>query len=104
MPRQGAIHRAGVHVNVAQRLGHELGVRALAARVLTNRKTAGTRSRCPTAAAAAAAAAKTAETSAAAEAVGYRSIGVEKDEVNFDMAANAIPKLAAYDVRQKTTT
>jgi len=32
MPRQRAIHRARVHVNVAERLRHELGVRALAAR------------------------------------------------------------------------
>ena len=31
MPRQRAIHRAGVHINVAERLGHELGIRALAA-------------------------------------------------------------------------
>jgi len=32
MPRQRAIHRAGVHIDVAERLRHELGVRALAAR------------------------------------------------------------------------
>ena len=32
MPRQRAIHRAGVHINVAERAGHELGVGALAAR------------------------------------------------------------------------
>src|SRR5208283_4552932 len=32
IPRQRAIHRAGVHVNVAERPGHELRVRALAAR------------------------------------------------------------------------
>ena len=32
MPRQRAIHRAGVHINVAQCLGHKLRVRALAAR------------------------------------------------------------------------
>ena len=32
MPRQRAIHRARVHVNVAELLRHELGVRALAAR------------------------------------------------------------------------
>ena len=31
-PRQRAIHRACVHVNVAQRARNELGVRALAAR------------------------------------------------------------------------
>ena len=34
-------------------------------------------------------------TLAAAEAVGYRSIGVEKDPHYFDMASRAIPKLAA---------
>jgi site-specific DNA-methyltransferase (adenine-specific) len=38
-------------------------------------------------------------TLAAAEAVGYQSIGVEKDEVYFDMAVKAIPKLAAHSVR-----
>lgn len=32
-------------------------------------------------------------TLAAAEAVGYCSVGVEKDDLYFDMAANAIPKL-----------
>ena len=31
MPGQRAIHRAGVHVNIVQGLGHELGVCALAA-------------------------------------------------------------------------
>jgi site-specific DNA-methyltransferase (adenine-specific) len=35
-------------------------------------------------------------TLAAAEAVGYRSVGVEKDEYYFRMAREAIPKLAAY--------
>ncbi len=35
-------------------------------------------------------------TLAAAEAVGYASVGVEKDEEYFDMAASAIPKLAQY--------
>ena len=35
-------------------------------------------------------------TLAAAEAVGYASIGVEKDELYFDMAAEAIPKLARF--------
>ena len=35
-------------------------------------------------------------TLAAAEAVGYASIGVEKDELYFDMAAGAIPKLARF--------
>ena len=35
-------------------------------------------------------------TLAAAEAVGYDSIGVEKDEFYFDMATDAIPKLARF--------
>jgi len=35
-------------------------------------------------------------TLAAAEAVGYASIGVEKDEHYFDMARDAMPKLASY--------
>lgn len=35
-------------------------------------------------------------TLAAAEAVGYKSIGVEKDELYFDMASVAIPKLARF--------
>lgn len=35
-------------------------------------------------------------TLAAAEAIGYRSIGVEKDRRFFDMARKAIPKLAAF--------
>jgi site-specific DNA-methyltransferase (adenine-specific) len=35
-------------------------------------------------------------TLAAAEAVGYASIGVEKDEQYFEMASEAIPKLASY--------
>ena len=35
-------------------------------------------------------------TLAAAEAVGYESIGVEKDEHYFDMACTAIPKLAQF--------
>lgn len=35
-------------------------------------------------------------TLAAAEAVGYASVGVEKDEYFFDMARDAIPKLARY--------
>lgn len=35
-------------------------------------------------------------TLAAAEAVGYESIGVEKDEYFFDMACQAIPKLARF--------
>jgi len=32
MPRERAIHRAGVDVNIAERLGDQLGVGALAAR------------------------------------------------------------------------
>lgn len=35
-------------------------------------------------------------TLAAAEAVGYCSVGVEKDDLYFDMAANAIPKLTRF--------
>jgi len=35
-------------------------------------------------------------TLAAAEAVGYASIGVEKDEHYFNMACEAVPKLASY--------
>ena len=35
-------------------------------------------------------------TLAAAEAVGYESIGVERDEVYFEVAREAVPKLAAY--------
>ena len=35
-------------------------------------------------------------TLAAAEAIGYASIGVEKDEMYFNMACGAIPKLALY--------
>ncbi len=35
-------------------------------------------------------------TLAAAEAVGYTSIGVEKDELYFDMACEAIPRLTGY--------
>lgn len=38
-------------------------------------------------------------TLAAAEAVGYRSIGIEKDEHFFDMARKAIPELAAHKVK-----
>ncbi|MBI4831500.1 MAG: site-specific DNA-methyltransferase [Candidatus Lindowbacteria bacterium] len=36
-------------------------------------------------------------TLAAAEAVGYESVGVEKDEFYFDMACKAIPKLMRFD-------
>lgn len=36
-------------------------------------------------------------TLAAAEAVGYKSIGVEKDKDYFDMARDAVPKLARYN-------
>ena len=35
-------------------------------------------------------------TLAAAEAVGYDSVGVEKDAVYFEMAREAIPKLARF--------
>jgi DNA modification methylase len=35
-------------------------------------------------------------TLAAAEAIGYRSIGIEKDEHYFDMAREAVPKLARF--------
>ena len=35
-------------------------------------------------------------TLAAAEAVGYRSVGIEKDELYFEMAKEAIPKLTNY--------
>ena len=38
-------------------------------------------------------------TLAAAEAVGYRSVGIEKDPYYFDMATQAIPELAALSVR-----
>ena len=40
-------------------------------------------------------------TLAAAEAVGYSSIGVEKDEYYFDMACEAIPKLITYQPNGK---
>jgi site-specific DNA-methyltransferase (adenine-specific) len=35
-------------------------------------------------------------TLAAAEAVGYQSVGIEKDSRYFSLATNAIPKLAAF--------
>ena len=35
-------------------------------------------------------------TLAAAEAVAYRSVGIEKDKLYFDMAKEAIPKLTNY--------
>jgi len=38
-------------------------------------------------------------TLAAAEAVGYESIGVEKDECYFDLAREAIPKLAQLSLK-----
>ena len=38
-------------------------------------------------------------TLAAAEAVGYRSVGVEKDADYFEVATQAIPKLAEFEVR-----
>ena len=36
-----------------------------------------------------------ASTLAAAEAVGYESIGIERDAAYFDMARDALPRLAA---------
>lgn len=36
-------------------------------------------------------------TLAAAEAVGYQSIGIEKDPEYFRMACNSIPRLAAFE-------
>jgi site-specific DNA-methyltransferase (adenine-specific) len=36
-------------------------------------------------------------TLAAAEAIGYESMGVEKDETYFKLACDAIPRLAAYE-------
>ena len=41
-------------------------------------------------------------TLAAAEAVGFNSIGVEKDEVYFEMACGAIPKLAQFSPREQS--
>jgi len=38
-------------------------------------------------------------TLAAAEAVGYRSIGIEKDTRYFDLACDAIPKLTKLQIR-----
>ncbi len=38
-------------------------------------------------------------TLAAAEAVGYASVGIEKDKIYFDMATDAIPKLARFSPR-----
>jgi site-specific DNA-methyltransferase (adenine-specific) len=38
-------------------------------------------------------------TLAAAEAVGYQSVGVEKDPEYFKMAVRAIPKLSAFIIR-----
>jgi site-specific DNA-methyltransferase (adenine-specific) len=40
-------------------------------------------------------------TLAAADAVGYESIGVEKDEVFFEMACKAIPKLSSLNSHGK---
>jgi site-specific DNA-methyltransferase (adenine-specific) len=40
-------------------------------------------------------------TLAAAEAVGYASIGIEKDPHYFEMARKALPKLAAYKHRDQ---
>ncbi|MDR1727548.1 MAG: site-specific DNA-methyltransferase [Acidobacteriota bacterium] len=41
-------------------------------------------------------------TLAAAEAVGYESIGVEKDETYFKLACEAVTKLAKYDTEKKS--
>jgi len=38
-------------------------------------------------------------TLAAAEAVGYASIGIEKDEQYFELARSAIPELAGLPIR-----
>lgn len=40
-------------------------------------------------------------TLAAAEAIGYQSVGIERDEAYFDLAAQAIPRLAALPVEAK---
>lgn len=40
-----------------------------------------------------------ASTLAAAQAVGYESVGVERDAAYFEMAGSALPRLAALDVR-----
>lgn len=40
-------------------------------------------------------------TLAAAEAVGYQSVGVERDRAYFDLAASAIPRLAAVHIEPK---
>ena len=40
-------------------------------------------------------------TLAAAEAIGYHSIGVEKDQHYFEMAREAIPKLARFSPNGK---
>jgi site-specific DNA-methyltransferase (adenine-specific) len=45
-----------------------------------------------------------ASTLAAAEAVGYASIGVEKDPQYFDIACAAIPKLAAFTVKDDSSS
>jgi len=39
-------------------------------------------------------------TLAAAEAVGYQSVGIEKDPQYFDVAHNAIPRLAALQLKE----
>jgi site-specific DNA-methyltransferase (adenine-specific) len=41
-------------------------------------------------------------TLAAAEAIGYESMGVEKDESYFKLACDAIPRLATYETGVKT--
>jgi len=39
-------------------------------------------------------------TLAACEAIGYESVGVERDREYFDLAIDAIPKLSNLDIRQ----
>lgn len=43
-------------------------------------------------------------TLAAAEAVGYQSIGVEKDSLYFDLACEAVPRLTRYRQRQASVS
>jgi site-specific DNA-methyltransferase (adenine-specific) len=43
-----------------------------------------------------------ASTLAAAEAIGYQSIGIEKDEYYFDIACQALPRLSTLEVRERS--
>jgi site-specific DNA-methyltransferase (adenine-specific) len=43
-------------------------------------------------------------TLAAAEAVGYESMGIEKDAVYFGLACDAVPRLAGYDPRKRPSS